>query len=311
MSSRFAKYATVLGLLITVRASAAEPVVLDLWAGQPAGPQSMTTGPEADTQKPTDKLIGGKTVMKVGNVSKPQIEVRLPPADKANGAAVVICPGGGFNILAWDLEGTEIAQWLNENGIAGIILKYRVPTGKLQGDAKWQGPVMDAQRAVSLTRARAEEWHIDPKRVGICGFSAGGATAAITAAKNGERLYEAKDDADQQSCAPTFALLIYPAYLIDDSGALRSEYQITPKTPPMFFAHAADDRVPCEGSAALFVALKKAKIPAELHIFPTGGHGYGLRPTTQPVTGWPPLAMRWMKDRGYLGAAAHEGHEAH
>ena len=278
----------------------AKPVVINLWEGNPPGPAAKTDGEERDLAKPTDRLVGGKTVMKLGHVSQPQVHVYLPPADKANGAAVVICPGGGYSILAWDLEGTEVAEWLNSIGVAAVLLKYRVPSRE-QGDAgKWLGPVMDAQRALSITRSKAKEWKIDPQRVGILGFSAGGETAARAAMKNGERLYEATDTADTQPCAANFAVLVYPAYIADDAGQLKADYVVTKSSPPTFFVHAADDRVKCESSTCLFGAGKQAGVPAELHIYSTGGHGYGLRPTTEAVTHWPQRASQWLKERNLL-----------
>ncbi|HUG18734.1 MAG TPA: alpha/beta hydrolase, partial [Planctomycetaceae bacterium] len=154
--------------------AASEPTILKVWTDKPPGPPAKVDGPEIDRQKPSDRLVGGKTVMKIGNVSEAEIHVYRPPADKSNGAACVICPGGGYHILAWDLEGTEVAEWLNSLGVTAIVLKYRVPTGPYGDPGKWQGPVMDAQRAISLARTRAAEWSIDPGRIGILGFSAGG-----------------------------------------------------------------------------------------------------------------------------------------
>lgn len=271
------------------------PIEIDLWPEFVPGPPSLTKGPEGDLTKPDDKLIAGRRIIKLGNVRKPQAHVFLPEQGKRNGGAVVICPGGGFHILAWDLEGTEIAEWLNKLGFAAIVLKYRVPT-RPHGDAdKWKGPVMDAQRAISLVRAKASEWKLDPDRIGILGFSAGGQTAALTTVKQQARLYQPIDKSDQNSCAPNFALLIYPGGIANDKGELKPEYKIDPKTPPMFFVHAADDRVSCLHSVALFAALKKAGVPSELHVYRTGGHGYGLRATDLPVTRWPNHAEDWLR----------------
>lgn len=276
-------------------AHSTDPLTLDLWQDSIPGPPSITNGPEMDLTKPTDTLIAGRRIIKLGNVSKPQIQVHLPAEDRANGGAVVICPGGGFSILAWDLEGTEVAEWLNELGFAAIVLKYRVPTSRHGTPGNWQGPVMDTQRALSVTRSRAKQWNIDPERIGVLGFSAGGNTAAMAAIKNGNRLYQATDDQDQAPCTVNFAILIYPAWLAEDDGSLKSDYSVGKDSPPMFFVHAADDRVTCQSSVALFAALNRVGVPAELHIYPTGGHGYGLRPTEQPVTHWPKQAEVWLK----------------
>ena len=288
-------------ILLTIFAGSvalAEPKVIDLWPGEIPGPLSKADGPEQDRTKPDDRLIAGKRIIKLANVSKPQMHVFLPAADKANGGAVVICPGGGYHILAWDLEGTEVAQWLNELGFAAIVLKYRVPTGHHGDPGKWQGPVMDAQRALSITRSHADDWKLDSQRIGILGFSAGGNAAARTAVSNGNRLYDAIDDADKNSCAANFAILVYPAWLADEEGDLKAELAVDKNTPPMFFAHAADDRVSCLSSVALFTELKKNNVPAELHIYATGGHGYGLRPTKMPVTRWPDRAAAWLSNQG-------------
>ena len=288
-------------LLLSAATTAAEPAkVVDLWAKEIPGPAAMTDGPEADKQKTSDRLVGGKTVMKLGNVAVPQMHIYPAPQDKANGAACVICPGGGFSILAWDLEGTEVAQWLNSIGVTAVVLKYRVPTRSHGSPGKWQGPVMDAQRALSLVRSQADELKIDTVRVGILGFSAGGETAAMTAAHCGRRLYDRIDAADEHPCDADFAILIYPGGIIDQDGELQPEYAVQKNTPPMFFAHAADDRVTCRASAELFLALNAAKIPAELHIYPSGGHGYGLRPDEHRVTRWPSDAAAFLREQGFL-----------
>jgi acetyl esterase/lipase len=291
-------------------ACSAEPVIQNLWPAEPPGPPAKTTGAEADLTKPGDNFIAGRRLIRLGNVSTPQMHVFLPPADKANGAAIVVCPGGGYNILAWDLEGTEVADWLNSIGVAAIVVKYRVPTSGHKDTAKWDGrevaaksmgPLMDAQRAVSLVRSRAAEWKLDPGRIGILGFSAGGETAALAAVHREARAYAKVETADAASCAPDFAVLIYPGYLADDTGALRANIPVTRETPPMFFAHAADDPVKCESSIALFLALRKAGVRAEMHIHDRGGHGYGLRADEKaPVTDWPKRCEAWLRAGGWL-----------
>ncbi|QDU92808.1 alpha/beta hydrolase [Lignipirellula cremea] len=286
--------------LAALPALAGEAEVVTLWPGEPPGPAALVDGKEVDRQQPDDRLVGGHTVMKLANIAAPTMHVYLPPADKANGAACLVCPGGGFSILAWDLEGVEAAEWLNSLGVAAIILKYRVPTRAHGAPGNWQGPVNDAQRALSLIRSRAQEWRIDPQRIGVLGFSAGGQTAALTAVKAGKRLYPAVDAADEFPCGVDFALLVYTGGVVDADGNLQDAYAVDKATPPMFFVHAADDRVTCLASVALFTALKKAGVPAELHIYRSGGHGYGLRPTDEAVTHWPLRAAAWLKESGFL-----------
>lgn len=294
---------TIIALLVMQTLLSAAPQILNLWPATPPGPPAKTEGTERDLTKPEDKLIAARKIIKLGHVSTPQMHVYLPEKAKANGGAVLVCPGGGFSILAWDLEGTEVAEWLNSIGFAAIVVKYRVPTrehGDVLNEAgnaplKAVGPVMDAQRAMSLTRAHAAEWSIDPQRIGIMGFSAGGETAGLTALLRDQRLYTKLDATDEHSCAPNFALPIYPGGFYDkETGGLKSYLKVTKDTPPMFFAMAQDDHVNCLNCTALFTALTKEKVPAELHLFTRGGHGYGLRSTEEPVTGWPRLAADWL-----------------
>jgi acetyl esterase/lipase len=281
---------------------AAEPAtVIQLWPSEPPAPKHEVAGPEQDTTKPTDKLIAGRRIIKLANVAVPEMHVLLPAKESRNGAAVVVCPGGGFNILAWDLEGTEVAEWLNSRGVVGIVLKYRVPMRGVE--PRWLPPVQDAQRAISLVRSRAAEWGIDPKRVGVLGFSAGGCTGGMTAVKNGSRQYAESDNADKFSCRPDFAVLIYPGGMFDDKQQqLQPEVEVNKEIPPFFMAQAFDDRVPVQNCLALAMALKKAGGSCELHIYDRGGHGYGLRPQADmPVTTWPQRCEQWMKIRGLLG----------
>lgn len=281
-------------------ASAREPdAVVNLWPAKPPG-EAIKGGAEQDFTKPTDRLIAGRRIIKLGNVSVPQAHVFLPPQDKRNGTAVVICPGGGFSILAWDLEGTEVADWLNGLGVTAVVLKYRVPTRDHQ--QVLEAPVQDTQRALSITRGRAADWGLAADRIGLLGFSAGGHTAGMAAVKQGDRIYAAVDDTDKVSCRVDFAVLIYPGGLVDNAtGQLREEVKITKESPPMFFAHAQDDGAIAENSVLLFLALKKAGVPAELHVYDAGGHGYGLRPVPEfPVTSWPDRCGDWMRRRGLL-----------
>ena len=277
--------------------TAAEPITINLWPGSPPG-EARELPPEADQTKPDDPLIAGRKIIKLGNVTTPQIVVYQPTTVPANGAAVVICPGGGHHILAWDLEGTEVAEWLNTLGVTGIVLKYRVPFR--DPERRWFAAVQDAQRAMSLVRNRAVEWHLDPQRIGICGFSAGGETAALTSLF-AERQYTAIDAVDELPSRPNFALLIYAAGLASKEQPVLKDYvTVTKDTPPMFFAHAWDDGVSVQNALLLAIALKQHDIPAELHLYSTGGHGYGLRPTSEAVTHWPTRAGDWMRSRGFF-----------
>jgi acetyl esterase/lipase len=266
---------------------------LTLWHDGRAPGDAARLDDERDTTKPTDQLIAGKPVQRIGNVSVPTIAVYPAPRDKANGAAVVVCPGGGHHILAYDLEGTEVATWLNSIGVTGIVLKYRVPFRNSQ--QRWQAAVQDAQRAMSLTRSKAETWRVDPTRIGILGFSAGGEAAARAALADG-RKYERQDAIDDVSPRPDFAVLVYPAGLADkDNAKLRDDIRVAANAPPMYFAHAYDDRARIENSLLLYLQLKRVGVPAELHAYASGGHGFGLRRTDQPCTAWPSRCEEWLR----------------
>lgn len=281
----------------TLRAADA-PRTLPIWPGTAPG-EKGDVGPEkTEVPKPGDK----HPVTRITNVTQPTITIYRPAADRDTGAAVVICPGGGYNILAIDLEGQEVASWLNSIGVTGIVLKYRVP--RRPGDPKDKPPVcslQDAQRAVSLVRSHAKEWGIDPERIGILGFSAGGHLSASAATNFDKRAYESLDAVDQVSCRPDFVVLIYPAYLVGkDKTQLNPEIRVSAKTPPTFLAHAGNDGVDAENSVAFYLACKRAKVPAELHIYTTGGHGFGLRPTEEPCSTWPQRCAEWLKKQGFL-----------
>lgn len=299
-ASRSLAAVVLLGLLARAGAAAPPtPLVIDLWPGQPPG-EAVTLEPEADRTKPQDPLVAGRRVARIGNVSTPQLHVYRPAAEADTGAAVIICPGGAHAILAWDLEGTEVAEWLTSVGVTGIVLKYRVP-GRPK-DRRWLAAVQDAQRAVRVVRSRAAEWRLDPERLGICGFSAGGEVAARTALAEAA-CYEPVDAVDDRSCRPDFALLVYPAFLVDkNAGAprLKPDLVVTKDAPEMFFVHAANDGVTPQSSLLLAAALHQAGVPAELHLYPTGGHGYGLRHTAEPVTRWNERAAAWLAERGWL-----------
>lgn len=279
-------------------AFAAEPQTINVWPGRAPG-ETKELPPEVDQTKPSDKLIAGRRIIKLGNVSTPQLAIYRPAKEKDTGAAVVICPGGGHHILAYDLEGTEVAEWLNEIGVTGIVLKYRVP-GR-DPEKRWLAAVQDAQRAMSLVRSKAPGLGIDPKRIGLLGFSAGGQVAALVSVMQ-QRQYEPLDDVDKVSCRPDFAVLVYPGGLDEKSKdekaqpKLREEVSVTKETPPMFFVHAFDDGVSVFNTLLLATELKKVGVPAEVHVYATGGHGYGLRHVDgQPVTDWPKPCEAWLR----------------
>lgn len=288
-----------LGVLIAACAFAAEPKVVNLWPGDAPG-EKVDIEEEFDTTKPTDNLIAGRRLIRLGNVSKPSMTIMKPAPEKDTGAAVVIFPGGGYNILAWDLEGTEVAEWLNKNGITGIVVKYRVP--KRVDRENYAAPLQDAQRAMGIVRANAKEWGLDPDRIGTLGFSAGGHLAAALATHTESRTYPKIDAADDLSCAPNFNFLIYPGYLAlkDQGDVINPSVKISSTHPKTFIVMTQNDPVRPENALVYYNELTKAKVPAELHIYPTGGHGYGLRESKDVVTTWPARAIDWMKANGLL-----------
>lgn len=275
-----------------------EAEVVKLWpGGNPDDGRSV--GTEADFTKATDDLIGGRRIIKLGNVSSPEIHLYRPESTNNTGTAVVICPGGGFNILAWDLEGTEVAKWFNSIGVTAAVVKYRVPTAHLR--MPWELPVQDAQRAISILRSRSEELDLNPESIGALGFSAG-AIAAVRTGLMDNRTYSAKDKFDQASCKPNFLALIYAGGLINSSAtALKTDLQVDQNTPPTFLVHAFDDHVPLDNPMVLLRALKTADVPSELHVYDAGGHGYGLRRVNElPVTSWPDRLREWLNRRDLL-----------
>jgi len=272
---------------------------IPLW---PKGPpdEKGNIGQERDTTKPNGQLVAGQRVIRLSNVSQPTITLYRPPRRKDNGTAVIVCSGGGYIFLAMDLEGTEICQWLNSIGVTGVLLKYRVP--KRPGDEQHVLPLQDAQRALGLVRYHAREWKIDPKRIGVLGFSAGGHLAAHLSNRFDKRAYEPVDEADLASCRPDFAMLIYPGALVlkNPYSQLAPEFKVTARTSPTFLIQTEDDSVRVENSLFYYLALKNAKAPVEMHLYPTGGHGYGLRPTANLVSSWPSRAKEWLGELGLL-----------
>lgn len=277
----------------------AEPAPLRLWPGAAPGDQG-DIGAERDMFTPQDGLIAGKPIIRLGNVSVPTITLYRPRADKDTGTAVLVFPGGNYHILALDLEGTEVCEWLNSIGVTGVLLKYRVP--ERQGQAPFVAPLQDAQRAMGLIRLHAKELGIEPLHIGTLGFSAGGHLSAALCAHGKERIYPHFDEADTVNCRPDFQLLIYPNGLVRQNGGytLSPETGVDGNTPPTFLVMAQDDPVHVENALGYALALQAEKVPMELHVYPTGRHGYGLRSTSDYVTSWPLRAEDWMRSRGLL-----------
>lgn len=276
----------------------AEPkAVLDLWPGEAPG-VATTDKPESDATKATDNLVGGRRLIRLANVSKPTLSFYPAPKSKPDAPTVVVFPGGGYHILALDLEGTEVCEWLNGIGVHAVLAKYRVPRPT-------SGPphvraLQDAQRAMGVVRQHAKEWGIQADRVGALGFSAGGhLVATLTASASSPRTYPTLDVADAMSCLPDFQLLIYPAYLTtkEQPDTLVPEVRVGKTTPRTFMVIAQDDSVRVENALVYYSAMQREKVPGELHIYPAGGHGYGLRRTELPVTAWADRAADWLRQQ--------------
>jgi acetyl esterase/lipase len=272
---------------------------IPLWPGKVPDARSVP-GPENITTSTED--IAGRPVVIANNVSQPTMTVYSPPGTNT-GVAVVIFPGGGYQILAMDLEGTEVCDWLNSQGITAVLLKYRVPV-KREGPYGESPPALeDAQRAIGLVRFHAAEWHINPHKIGVLGFSAGGHMVTATSTHFDRRLYPLVDAADQESCRPDFAVALYPGHLWDeDEGfVLNTNVPVSSHTPPTFLVQDEDDPVDnINNSLVYYIALKNAKVPVEMHLYAQGGHAFGLRRTKFPVTGWPELMETWLGTIGMI-----------
>lgn len=271
-----------------VWAAEGEPPTIKLW---PSGAPDLVQGIGAEQLAP-DK---GDGVQRLTNVTDPRLDVFR--AAQPNGTAVVVCPGGGYGILAVSHEGTAVCSWLNGLGVTAFLLKYRVPNQR-------DGAFQDAQRAIGIVRSRAGEWGLASDRIGILGFSAGGHLAARVSTHTGARTYARTDAADDAGCRPDFTVLVYPAYLLSTNAAPVPELTLTVgrETPPAFLVHAADDRISPENSLFYFRALRQAGVSAELHIFAEGGHGFGMKTTTNAIHAWPDRCSEWMRGRGLLSA---------
>jgi acetyl esterase/lipase len=276
---------------------------MPIWPG--AAPDAKPVhGPENAGQ--TKSLVAGRPWTWVANVTAPTLTV-YAPKEKNTGAAVVVLPGGGFEVLAIDLEGTEVCDWLTAKGITCILLKYRVPSEPYDWrcDCRPDGLVTptrsleDLQRTMGLVRLHAGEWHIDPHKIGVIGFSAGGYLVAEISTRYRRRLYARVDDADEQSARPDFAVLVYPGHLATDSDSLNPNVPVTRETPPTFLVQAEDDHVDGVHQALVYdAALQKAGVPVEMHLYAQGNHAFGLRRTADPITAWPRLVETWLHTIG-------------
>jgi acetyl esterase/lipase len=281
---------------------------IPIWPGAvpnaqpPRAPESVVT---------VNHAVAGRTWSAVLHVAQPTITVYSPKGTNT-GAAVVVLPGGGFEVLAIDLEGTEVCDWLTAKGITCILLKYRVPSEPYDWRcdcrpddlATPKRSLEDVQRTMGLVRLHATEWRIDPHKVGVLGFSAGGYLAAEISTRYRKRLYAPVDDADRQSARPDFAMLVYPGHLARDKthiSRLNANVPVTADTPPTFLVQAEDDDTDgVNQSLVYYMALKSAGVPVETHLYPQGGHAFGLRPSAFPITGWPHLAERWLHTLGIV-----------
>ena len=280
----------------TASVDAADRPEISIW------PNGLPAGAKPVEAKRIEELKRKLTEERIYYVETPTITVYQAPKEKANGCAVVICPGGGYNILAWPKEGLEVAEWFNSIGVTAAVLKYRVP--RRDPAAPHVEPLQDAQRALRLVRHNAKDWNVDPQRVGILGFSAGGHLTAMTGMHWKKAAYDRIDEADDLSCRPDFMCPIYAAYLgpdyKDNVAELGPLVDVTAKTPPTFMAVTADDTHRGSLSALLFVQLKLSKVPAELHIYSKGGHGYGIRESANPISTWHHRLGDWLKAQGLL-----------
>jgi acetyl esterase/lipase len=297
--------------MATETASAVEPLVLQIWPGK-VPDESGNIGPERIRMSPkldrTQVEVTEQTRLITG-VTNPTITVCRPPKEKETGTAMLICPGGGYWDLYWQLEGEEVAAWLNSIGVTGIILKYRVPRrpDEPKGEPAWR-PLQDAQRAMSLVRSKASQWGIRPDRIGIGGFSAGGHLAIATATSFDKRTYEPIDDVDKISCRPDFAIPVYSGYLkAKDKEEIAQGLRIPAGTPPIFLVHGGEDIIsPPEHSVLMYLALKRAGVPVELHVYANTAHDFGVRTNEHPYSTWTARCAEWLRDSGFLPAKANE-----
>ena len=292
-------------LLFALAGWTAEPIVLNLWPHKvPEEPPADLIGVERVRMSPgldrTQVEVTNQTRLITG-VTQPTITIYPAPADKNTGAAMLICPGGGYWDLYWELEGEEVAQWLNSIGVTGIILKYRVPRRPGEPEREpARRPLQDAQRAIRTLRSRAAEWNIATNKIGIVGFSAGGHLAVAAATRFRDKTYEPQDDLDRVSCRPDFAVSVYPGYLKDrEKPELNTTISVPPNAPPVFLVHGDADLIsPPEGSVLMYLALKRAGIPAEVHIYANTAHDFGVRDLGRPCSNWTKDCAAWLNSIG-------------
>jgi acetyl esterase/lipase len=284
---------TVLVLFFAFAAQAAEPLTIKLWPQGAPEKNGFKIGPEQEMNK-------GDGIKRVTNVSDPTITIYKP--EKANGTSVLVCPGGGYSILAIEHEGTQVCDYLNSIGVTAVLLKYRVPRRDPANPSL--EPLQDSQRAMGILRQRAGEFGLRPDRIGILGFSAGGHLSVMTALHANERTYPQDAALDAMDATPNFAVPVYPAYLVgkDETFTLLPEVKVTEKAPPMCLIHAHDDKgvTSASSSALLYLEYKKLNLPAELHIFAKGGHGFGMKKTGLPTADWHLRVGEWMRAMGWL-----------
>lgn len=295
----------LIAALATPGVAQQKPTVIDIWPGK-APDEPGNIGPEKvhmSKQLTRKDVEVTEPTRLITNVTKPTLTIYRPAKDKDTGTAVLICPGGGYWNLFWELEGEEVATWLNSLGITGIIVKYRVPRrpDEVKGEPA-RRPLQDAQRAVSLVRSKAKELGIDPNRIGMIGFSAGGHLAIATATGFEKRTYEAIDDVDKISCRPDFAILAYSGYLkAKDKDALAPGLSVPKNTPPVFLVHGGEDIISTpEHSLFMYMALKRAGVSAELHIYANTAHDFAVRPSDRPFGEWTRTCANWLRQEGFL-----------
>jgi acetyl esterase/lipase len=305
--NRFAWTVSLVVCLVVAWPAAGDdkPLVVKLWPGK-APEETGQIGAEKVLLSPKlsrKQVEVTEPTRMVTNVSTPTLTIYRPAKEKDTGTALLICPGGGYWNLYWQLEGEEVATWLQSLGVTGIILKYRVPRrpGEPKGEPA-RRPLQDAQRAVSLVRSNAKKWGIAPQRIGIVGFSAGGHLAVATATSFEKRTYKPIDAIDKISCRPDFAVAVYPGYLkAKDKDELAPGLRIPARTPPIFLAHGGADLISDpEHSLVMYRALKRAGVPAELHIYATAAHDFGVRPSDHPCSTWTRSCADWLRQQGFL-----------
>lgn len=257
--------------------------------GAPGETKSME-----EKENPFNIKVGGLPVRIIANVSDPRITFYPAPEDNNSGVTIIVCPGGGYNVLAYDLEGTEVCELFNGYGINCVLLKYRVP--KRKGVPKHEVSTQDLQRAMAYTRARATEWAIDENKIGVLGFSAGAFSAAVVSNHFNELLYQTVDQIDETDVRPDFCMLLYPAYLDGENFSVAPELTVTEQTPPTFLVQTQDDHKLLNSSLFYYYALKEANVSATMHLYPKGYHGYGVRNTGFLVNEWPQRAISWMQE---------------